>query len=53
MEVSGELHVPGRFTTEEGASGTHLVGGWVDPRAGLEMVAKMKHPCLQNIQLLL
>jgi hypothetical protein len=27
-----------RFTLGEGASGTHCIGGWVDPRAGLDSV---------------
>jgi hypothetical protein len=26
---------PGRFTSEAGAPGTHWIGSWVDPRAGL------------------
>jgi hypothetical protein len=31
---------PGRFTTEKGAPGTHWIGGWVDPRAGLDDMEK-------------
>jgi len=31
-----------RFTPKERASGTHLVGGWVGPRAVLEAVVKRK-----------
>jgi len=31
MQVSGQLH-----------NGTHLMGGWVDPRAGLEAAAKRR-----------
>jgi hypothetical protein len=27
---------PGRFTTVERAPGTHWIGGWVNPRAGLD-----------------
>jgi hypothetical protein len=27
---------PGRFTLRERAPGTHCIGGWVDPRAGLD-----------------
>jgi hypothetical protein len=27
---------PGRFTPREKASGTHCIGSWVDPRAGLD-----------------
>jgi hypothetical protein len=26
----------GRFTSEERAPGSHWIGGWVDPRAGLD-----------------
>jgi hypothetical protein len=29
---------PGRFTRRERAAGTHWIGGWVGPRAGLEAV---------------
>jgi hypothetical protein len=35
MEVSGELHVPGRFTPEERIPGTHWIGGWKGATAGL------------------
>jgi hypothetical protein len=35
---------PGRFTHREGALGTRWIGGWVDPRAGLEAVVKRKIP---------
>jgi hypothetical protein len=31
---------PGRFTPEEGAPGTHWIGGWVDHRAGLDDVKR-------------
>jgi hypothetical protein len=30
----------GRFTPRERAPGTHWIGGWVGPRAGLDAVAK-------------
>jgi hypothetical protein len=33
---------PGRFTHREKAPGTHWVGGWVDPRAGLDDLEKRK-----------
>jgi hypothetical protein len=32
----------GRFTPEEEAPGTHWVGGWVDPRVGLDSIEKRK-----------
>jgi hypothetical protein len=33
---------PGRFTPAEKAPGTHWIGGWVDPRAGLDYMEKWK-----------
>jgi hypothetical protein len=33
---------PGRFTLKERAPGTHWIGGWVGPRAVLEVVVKRK-----------
>jgi hypothetical protein len=40
--VGGEWSAsrPGRFTPGEIAPGTHGVGGWVDPRAGLDEIDK-------------
>jgi hypothetical protein len=35
---------PGRFTTRERDPGTHWIGGWVGPRAGLNAVVKRKIP---------
>jgi hypothetical protein len=35
---------PGRFTPRERAPGTHWIGGWVGPRAGLDAVVKRKIP---------
>jgi hypothetical protein len=32
---------PGRFTLGERAPGTHWIGGWMGPRAGLEDVEKV------------
>jgi len=34
----------GRFTSGERAPGTHRIGGWMDPRAGLVAVVKRKIP---------
>jgi hypothetical protein len=34
---------PGHFTPGESAPGTHWIGGWVDPRAGLD-VEKIPDP---------
>jgi hypothetical protein len=33
---------PGRFTHVERDTGTHWIGGWVDPRAGMDDVEKRK-----------
>jgi len=41
MEVSG-LSRPGRFTSRVKPHGTHCIGGWVGPRAGLDAVANRK-----------
>jgi hypothetical protein len=35
---------PGRFTPGEGAPGTHWIGGWEGPRAGLDDVEKIIDP---------
>jgi hypothetical protein len=35
---------PGRFTPRERAAGTHWIGGWVGPRAGLDAVVERKIP---------
>jgi hypothetical protein len=35
---------PSRFTARERAPGTHWIGGWVGPRAGLDTVVKRKIP---------
>jgi hypothetical protein len=46
--VGGEWSAsrPGRITP-----GTHLIGGWVDPRAGLDDVEKRKFLTLPGLQL--
>jgi hypothetical protein len=38
----------GRFTPRESVAGTHWLGGWVGPRAGLDAVVKSKIPSLTN-----
>jgi hypothetical protein len=42
--VGGEWSAsrPGRFTSGERAPGTHWIGGWVGPRAGLDEVERGK-----------
>jgi hypothetical protein len=42
---------PCRFTPGERAPGTHLIGGWVGPRAGLGEVEKRKILPLSELEL--
>jgi hypothetical protein len=42
---------PGRFTPRERAPGTHSIGGWVDPRTGLDDVEKRKFLTLPGLEL--
>jgi hypothetical protein len=44
MEVSSQLHAPGRFTPRERAPGTYCIGGWVGTRAVLDALVKRKIP---------
>jgi hypothetical protein len=45
MEVSGQLHAPAALPPRERAPGTHWIGGWVGPRAVLDIaVVKRKIP---------
>jgi hypothetical protein len=43
MEVSGQLHALAA-TPKERAPGIHCIGGWVGPRAVLDVVVKEKFP---------
>jgi hypothetical protein len=51
--VAGEWSAsrPCRFTLAERAPGTHWIGGWVDPRAGLDAVEKRKFFILPGLKL--
>jgi hypothetical protein len=40
--VSGQRHPLPRFSPGEMAPGTHCTGGWVGPRAGLDIEASVK-----------
>jgi hypothetical protein len=40
-----------RFTPGEGASGTHWIGGWVDPRARLDHLEKREFSTLLGLEL--
>jgi len=44
MEVSGEIHTPGRFTLQERTRGIHCEAGWVGPSDGMEEVVMRKNP---------
>jgi FtsP/CotA-like multicopper oxidase with cupredoxin domain len=35
---------PGRSTPKERAPGIHWIGGWMEPKAGLDTVVKKKFP---------
>jgi hypothetical protein len=41
---------PCRFTPGERAPGTHWIGGWMDPRAGLNDVEKRKFFTLPGLE---
>jgi hypothetical protein len=41
----------GRFTPGERTPGTHWIGGWVGPRAGLDTVEKRKLLTLPGLEL--
>jgi hypothetical protein len=45
MEVSGQFHIPGRFTPAERTPITHWIEGWVGLKAGLDSVKKKKIFC--------
>jgi hypothetical protein len=42
---------PCRFIPGERAPGTHCIGGWLDPRAGLDDVEKRKFLTLPGLEL--
>jgi hypothetical protein len=42
MEKSGQFHSPVALAPGERVPGTHWIGGWVGPRAGLDAVEKRK-----------
>jgi hypothetical protein len=45
MEMSSQLHAPAGLPLGETAAGTRYVGGWVGPRAGLEIMDERKNSC--------
>jgi hypothetical protein len=52
MEVSGQLHAPGRFTPRERAACAHLIEGWVGSRAVLDAVMRTIPSPRQELNLL-
>jgi hypothetical protein len=44
------LH-PYRFTSGERSPGTHSIGGWVDPKVGLDDMEKRKFLTLPGLEL--
>jgi hypothetical protein len=40
MEVGGQFHDPAALSPRETNPVTHCIGGWVGPRAGLDIVKK-------------
>jgi hypothetical protein len=51
--VGGEWSAsrPGLFTPEERTPGTHWIGGWVDPRIGLDDMEEREFLTLQGLDL--
>jgi len=47
MEVSGQLHTLADLPLGKEPPDTHWIGGWVGPRAGLDVMVKRKisNPC--------
>jgi hypothetical protein len=50
MKVSGQLHAPAALPRGKKSPGTHWIGGWVDPRAGLDDVEKRKFLTLPGLK---
>jgi hypothetical protein len=44
VEASGQLHAPAALPPGKGAPGTHWIGGWVNPRVGLDDEEKTLDP---------
>jgi hypothetical protein len=51
MEVHGKLHVPSDLPSGKEPPGSHCIGGWVDPRRGLDAVEKLKFLTLPGLEL--
>jgi len=46
MGVSGQRHAPALLYPQGNDPGTHCIGGWVGPRAGLDTEARGKILCV-------
>jgi hypothetical protein len=49
--VSDQLHAPAALPPGEEFPGIHRIGGWVDPRAGLDYMEKRKFLTLPGLKL--
>jgi hypothetical protein len=49
MGVSGQHHALAALYPREKTPGTHWIGGWVGPRAGLDADAREKILCLCQV----
>jgi hypothetical protein len=49
--VSGQLHAPAALPPGKGSPGTHWIGGWLGPRAGLDDMEKRKFLTLPGLEL--
>jgi hypothetical protein len=49
--VSGQIHAPAALPRKERNPGTHWIGDWVGPRAGLGDVEKRKFLTLPGLEL--
>jgi hypothetical protein len=49
--VSGQLHAPAALPSGERATGTHRIGVWLGPRAGLKDVKKRSFLTLPGLEL--
>jgi hypothetical protein len=50
LEVSDQLHSPASLPPAERAPDVRWIGGWVDPRAGLDDVEKRKFLTLPGLE---
>jgi hypothetical protein len=48
MEGSGRLHALDAFAPEKVLPGTHCIGSWVDPTAGLEAKENSQLSCRES-----